>query len=231
MQRQHRGSDGCCEWSRHPTAPTLSCSETWVSSASCSAALIGYNCSWKSVGELPASERQLHLLPAVFRGSISRSAFPAESPAAHASSFHSRRMAGKRRRLLTPSSLICWSWILFCLEALMVSASRESVSDTPSLLFILVRSQLSYFQQRRTYLRELQFAVIIFFSVFLCDNYSHKYHCFTSAQQRALCFCAQSQSSTLGLLGKDNGSICYYQAHSSYGAVKASSSSPVSMPY
>lgn len=146
IERQHQRSDGCCAWSCHPTVSTQLYSETRVSSASCSAALVGYSCWWKSVRQLPGSETWLPLLPAVCRGSISRSAFPVGSPAVLVlSSFHVRRMAGKRHRLLTPSSLICWSWILFCSEGLMVSASRESVSDTPSLLFILVWSQLSYF--------------------------------------------------------------------------------------
>lgn len=69
------------------------------------------------------------------------------------------------------------------------------------------------------------------FPVFLCDNYSHKYRCFTSAQQSALYFCAQSQPSTVGLPRKDNDSIWYYQDHSSYGAVEASSFSPISVLY
>lgn len=92
----------------------------------------------KSVGELPISERWLPPLPVVFRGSC-------EPSSSLLGCFYLRRMAGKRCRLLTPSFLICWSWILFCSEVLMVSASRESVYDTPSLLFILVWSQLSYF--------------------------------------------------------------------------------------
>lgn len=69
------------------------------------------------------------------------------------------------------------------------------------------------------------------FPVFLCDNYSHKYYCFTSAQQSPLCFCTQSQPCVLGLLGKNNDSVCCYQNHSSYGAVGAYRASSVSLQY
>ena len=147
IKRQHQCSDECHRWSCHLTMSTQSCCETWASSASCSVALLAYEHWQKSVGVLPGSKRWPPLLPAVLRGCISRSAFPAGSPGALVllGCFYTRRMARKKQRLPTPSSLICWSWILLCSEGLMVSASRESMSDVPSLLFILVQSQLSYF--------------------------------------------------------------------------------------
>lgn len=55
------------------------------------------------------------------------------------------------------------------------------------------------------------------FPVFLCDNYSHKYRCFTSAQQSALCLCAQSQPPR-PWWWKDNGNVCYCD-HPSWGSV------------
>lgn len=63
-----------------PCSPTLLHSETWASSAGRSAALSSHSCCG---GDLPSSERQMLRLPVVFRDSISRSAFPVWSPAAH----------------------------------------------------------------------------------------------------------------------------------------------------
>lgn len=57
------------------------------------------------------------------------------------------------------------------------------------------------------------------FPVFLCDNYSHKYRCFTSAQPSALCLCAQSQPSRPWRWWKNDGSVCYCRDHLSWGSL------------
>lgn len=111
-----------------------------------------------------------------------------------------------------------------------ISLQRISVWHSQSVVHIgLVSAEL--FLTTKNISERVTICCNHIFPVFLCDNYSHKYHCFTSAQQSALCFCAQSQPSVLGLLGKSNDSICCYQNHSSYGTVGVSRASSVSLQY